>query len=308
MPSLTEVQTETAVWLPEFVAKARQLALKGTVNNFIPALSRVDPAKLGFSLLSLDGTSVHFGGCNEKLSIQSISKLYAMHILVNKDSDGLWARVGQTPSATYRFDTISQLEQDAGIPRYPFLNSGALVMTDMLCDITDDPTSLILEHLETALGLPGLQIDRDVAISEYETADRNRALGYYLKSHRNLKHSVEKVVRAYCEMCAITMSCQELATAAFAFANNGCDLHGRQIIAPAEVRKINMVTQLCGLYGDSLSFSTPLNLAAKSGSGGGIVAALPGRFSIAAWSPPLTETGNSVAAMHLLQQSCGVVS
>jgi glutaminase len=42
-------------------------------------------------------------------------------------------------------------------------------------------------------------------------------------------------------------------------------------------------------------------LPAKSGVGGGIIAVSPGKFGIAAFSPPLDAAGNSVRAQRAIQ-------
>jgi glutaminase len=49
-----------------------------------------------------------------------------------------------------------------------------------------------------------------------------------------------------------------------------------------------------GLYTSSGDWAYTVGLPGKSGVGGGLLAVVPGKFAIAAFSPPLDEAGNSV--------------
>ena len=55
-----------------------------------------------------------------------------------------------------------------------------------------------------------------------------------------------------------------------------------------------------GLYDDSCKWLYATGLPAKSGVGGGILAVSPGKFGIAAISPPLDAAGNSVKAQKAI--------
>jgi glutaminase len=62
-------------------------------------------------------------------SIQSISKVITLALVIAKDGGVLWTRVGREPSRS-PFNYLVQLEYEHGIPRNPFINAGALVITD----------------------------------------------------------------------------------------------------------------------------------------------------------------------------------
>jgi glutaminase len=48
-------------------------------------------------------------------------------------------------------------------------------------------------------------------------------------------------------------------------------------------------------------------LPAKTGVGGGIVAVVPGRFAIAAFSPRLNEAGNSIRSLNAIRDIAGTL-
>lgn len=58
----------------------------------------------------------------------------------------------------------------------------------------------------------------------------------------------------------------------------------------------------CGLYDESGNFAYRVGMPGKSGVGGGIVAVIPGKLSIAVWSPKLNEHGNSVIGVETLER------
>ncbi|MPN33924.1 Glutaminase 2 [bioreactor metagenome] len=58
----------------------------------------------------------------------------------------------------------------------------------------------------------------------------------------------------------------------------------------------------CGLYNESGDFAYRVGLPGKSGVGGGIVALLPGKFAVAAWSPELNSNGNSYRSIEALER------
>ena len=57
----------------------------------------------------------------------------------------------------------------------------------------------------------------------------------------------------------------------------------------------------CGTYDAVGDFAYRVGLPAKSGVGGGIVAAMPGAFSVCVWSPGLDAHGNSLLGLEALE-------
>jgi glutaminase len=84
-------------------------------------------------------------------------------------------------------------------------------------------------------------------------------------------------------------------------ANGGTNpVTGKPILNPEQVSKVLAVMATAGLYDDSGKWLYMTGLPAKSGVGGGLIAVSPGKFGIAAISPPLDEAGNSVRSQKAI--------
>lgn len=287
--------------LRDIVEHVRPAFGKGHVADYIPELSRVDPRKFGIAVAGIDGSEAAAGDCDEPFSLQSITKLFALQLALNRGGDEIWMRVGKEPSGT-PFNHLAILEAEQGAPRNPFVNAGALAVTDYLMGRTPDPAALVLAFIRASGGFSEGSIDEAVAASEIATAHKNRAIAHILKIHQRIDHAPDAVVDAYCRQCAIAASVRQLARAALPLAAAGFSRHGGEsIMAPRLVRRVNAVMMTCGMYDSTGSFAYRVGLPAKSGVGGGIVAVAPGLGTIAVWSPELDRAGNSLVGTIALE-------
>lgn len=272
---------------------------QGHVATYIPPLANVDPNKLGIALALPSGQVFFAGDAAERFSIQSISKLFTLTLALPLDSEGLWKRVGREPSGS-RFNSLVQLESERGVPRNPFINAGALVVTDVILDHLDDAKLTVLDLVRRLSGSNDITYDLAVAQGEQATGDRNKAMAWFIRSFGNLRNSPDAVLDAYFHHCALSMSCIELAKAGVFLANGGLDAQGRRVMSLQQSKYVNALMLTCGTYDAAGEFAYRVGLAAKSGVGGGILAVLPGRFSVCVWSPGLGPTGNSLLGMKAL--------
>jgi glutaminase len=290
--------------LNEALAAAAPLRAAGRVADYIPALARVDPRKLGIAFCGADGVVHGAGDCDEPFSIQSISKIFTLALALEKVGVGLWERVGREPSGG-AFNSIVQLETEKGIPRNPLINPGAIVVTDALIGERGDADAAIAALLALLRGQArdaDIAVDEEVAASESETGARNRSLAWFMKNFGNLQNPVETVLGAYFRQCAVAMSCRQLARAGLFLAFDGRDPETDEEVCPSHrARRINSVMLLCGHYDNSGEFAFRVGLPGKSGVGGGILAIAPGHGAIAAWSPALNQAGTSAAGAAALE-------
>lgn len=268
---------------------------RGDVASYIPELARVDPNQFAIAIADVDGTIVSAGDASVPFSVQSITKVFTLTIALGKVGDQLWSRVGREPSGS-SFNSIVQLEHEHGIPRNPFINAGAIAVTDTVVSGHQPREALgeILRFVQSVADDADITIDAAVAESEQRTGFRNRALANYMKSFGVLDNPVEFTLGVYFHHCAIAMTCEQLAKAGRFLANDGqMPGTGCAVISKEAARRINAIMLTCGHYDGSGEFAYRVGLPGKSGVGGGILAIVPGRASIAVWSPGLDAAGNS---------------
>ena len=274
---------------------------EGEVTRYIPELASVDPQKFGVHLCTLDGRQYGVGDNEEKFSIQSITKVLALTIAFEHLGDDLWSRVGVEPSGS-PFNSLWQLEYEKGKPRNPLINSGAIVICDILCSLFPDPKSVLIEYVRKISGVQTINYNPKVAASEKSLGFRNTALINLMKASGNIQNEIDKVLDLYYYQCSLEMTCKELARTFLLYANHGMLIDtGEQIITSSMTKRINAIMQTCGFYDEAGEFSFKVGLPGKSGIGGGIVAVHPGKYSVAVWSPRLNKKGNSVKGMKFLE-------
>lgn len=273
---------------------------RGKVADYIPPLAKVSPDKYAISVCTVDGKRYNIGDYTEKFSIQSISKVFTLAMLAPMVGKELWESVGKEPSGS-PFNSLVQLEYEKGIPRNPFINAGALVITDKLVEKVPDLNDKVLEFVRGLAGDDDIFYNREVAASEYVTGERNKALAHLMKSFGNFKGKVSQVISAYCHHCSIEMSTEQLAKAFLFLANGGVNpLNGEVVVGTRDAKRINAIMLTCGFYDESGDFAYRVGMPGKSGVGGGIVAVIPGKLSIAVWSPELNAHGNSYRGIATL--------
>lgn len=290
--------------LEEIAEEVSPHLTEGKVADYIPALAKVDPRRFGMSLTLFDGTQYSVGDADERFSIQSISKVFTFTLALDHYGKAMYRRIGREPSGN-PFNSLVQLEYEHGIPRNPFINAGAINVTDALISHAGYSTAAwneILEFIITIADDDSITFDEEVATSEMEHGFRNMALANLMKSFGNLDNDVDDVVTTYFRHCAIEMDTKMLSRSMLYLANHGVDpINGRVHITTQQAKRINAVMLTCGHYDASGDFAFHVGLPAKSGVGGGIVAVIPKKMGIAVWSPGLNAQGNSLVGTKALE-------
>src|SRR3546814_14811941 len=79
--------------LPHHIDEAMKLAAahlgEGRVADYIPALAKVDPDKLGFAPALPDGTIHASGDADEPFSIQAVSKVFTLALALRRVGSGI---------------------------------------------------------------------------------------------------------------------------------------------------------------------------------------------------------------------------
>ncbi|MGW0468878.1 glutaminase [Streptomyces sp. NPDC003027] len=287
--------------LERIAEEMADLAVRGRPADYIPALASADPRRFGMAVAELDGTVYGVGDWQHPFSTQSVTKVFTLALSLAREGDALWEHVGREPSGN-PFNSLVQLEYENGIPRNPFINAGALVVTDRLHRLTGDASGCLLDFLRAESGNQDLDFDRDVAASETERGDRNAALGHFMASYGNIVNPVPDLLREYFRQCSIAASCADLALATGFLARHGIRADGSRLLTRSQAKQVNAVMLTCGTYDAAGDFAYRVGLPGKSGVGGGIIAVVPGRCTLCVWSPGLDERGNSVAGVAALDR------
>lgn len=277
---------------------------EGHVATYIPELAKADKNDLGICIVTLKGEIYKSGLADKKFTIQSISKVISLMLaILDNGRDNVFKRVGVEPTGD-RFNSIVNLEiRDKDKPYNPMVNSGAIVTTSLIGgDTQEEKFERLLDFTRKVTGNPNIGINEQVYKSELETGDRNRALGYFLKSSGFLEGNVDDVLDLYFKQCSLEVNTEDLAKFGAMLANDGIlPWSGEKVISRDICRIIKTIMVTCGMYDDSGKFAVHIGIPAKSGVGGGILASVPRRMGIGVYGPSLDEKGNSIGGKNILR-------
>ena len=289
--------------LDEIDAELRpRLGQEGKVASYIPALARVEAAQFGIALRTCAGLEAAAGESAVPFSIQSVSKLFALTLGMRLLGDALWERIHREPSGN-PFNSLLQLESEQGVPRNPFINAGAIAVSDRLVSTLGAGAKAGLLEMLSSLTGEAIAFDDEVAGSEATTGFRNVALANFMKSFGKIDNEVAAVLDFYFHQCAVRMSCRQLARAAGYLCRDGAHpLDGASaVVSERQARRLNALMLTCGTYDAAGEFAYRIGLPCKSGVGGGIVAVVPDTLSLCVWSPAVDASGNSVLGTQALE-------
>ncbi len=274
--------------------------VSGAVADYIPELSKADPAHFGISLATLDGHVYEVGDTRIPFTIQSMSKPFVFALAL--DTLGA-ARVESVIGVEPSGDPFNSIRLNAeNHPFNPMVNAGAIACTGLIHEAKGDGA---FEYIRQALGrFAGRDLDVDDAVyaSENATGDRNRAIGYLLRTNAVVKQNVTSVLEAYFRQCAVLVTARDIAVMAATLANRGINpVTGEQVVTPYAISRTLSVMTSSGMYDYAGEWIYRIGIPAKSGVGGGILAALPARLGLGSYSPKLDKHGNSVRGIKVCE-------
>jgi len=272
----------------------------GAVADYIPELKRANPESFGVSAVTIDGQVYEAGDSQVPFTIQSVSKAFvfafALELLGLNEVE---ARIGVEPSGE-AFNSIRLTADNR--PFNPMVNAGAIACSGLICEARGaDAFEAIRDTLSRFAGRE-LGVDEAVYTSERETGDRNRAIGWLLRNYSVIRDNVNAVLDVYFRQCAILVTARDLATMAATLANRGVNpVTGDQIVKPNVVARTLSVMTSSGMYDYAGEWTYRVGIPAKSGVGGGIVAALPSQIGLGTFSPRLDVHGNSIRGLKVCE-------
>ena len=273
----------------------------GKTADYIPELSRANPDQFGVALTSSDGYIHAIGDSLQEFTIQSISKAFAyslaLELVGEKEVNKI---IGVEPSGE-AFNSIRF--QNDNRPFNPMINAGAIACTALICSVEKSKAFKKIQKIMSDFAGRNLSLDEKVFKSENATGDRNRAIAWLLKNNKIIKTNVEQSLVTYFKQCSLLVSARDLATMGATLACNGINpVTKKRVISVENALKTMSIMVSSGMYDYSGEWVYRVGFPAKSGVGGGIIAALPSQFGLGTFSPPLDRQGNSVRGIEVCKR------
>ena len=272
----------------------------GAVADYIPELGKADPDHFGIGLATIDGHVYEVGDTRIAFTIQSMSKPFVFALALDTlGAARVESAIGVEPSG----DPFNSIRLNAdNHPFNPMVNSGAIACSGLIHEAKGDGAfECIRESLSRFAGRD-LGVDEAVFASESATGDRNRAIGYLLRNSGVIRDSVDAVVQLYFRQCSILVTARDIAIMAATLANRGRNpVTGEQVVTPYAISRTLSVMTSSGMYDYAGEWIYRVGIPAKSGVGGGILAALPARLGLGSYSPRLDTHGNSVRGIKVCE-------
>ncbi|WP_299300605.1 glutaminase A [uncultured Brachybacterium sp.] len=296
--TVPEISEEIGAILPD-----RGISGSAEAVGDIPELSYLSGARddhLGMAVCTIDG-EITSAGTDHAFPMQSISKAFAYGAAIDLHGmDYVDSVVDEEPTGE-EFNALS-LDPYSKKPKNPLVNIGAIRTHAMLGPTQVDRTRRLREVLDAAAGRP-LELHEETRDEELTTADRNLALAYMLRAAGSMSEDAAEVVAGYVEGCAVLTTVTDLAVMAATLASGGTNpLTGEEVFSRVAARQVLSVMLTCGMYDNAGDWVGDVGLPAKSGVGGGIIAALPSRFGLASYAPQLDLHGNSVRGTYFFER------
>lgn len=297
--------------LAGLVDEVRPFLKGGSVSSYLPSLARarVEDVEVAVDL----GGSQPFraGDTCGRFTMQSVVKIFTLLLALHDRGESyVFERVGRD-QAVGAFNSFETFDRTTGVPVNPFVNSGALTVVDMLRG--DDPehkVARVLQLVRSLSGNPTITIDEDLARSELERSDRNRALGYFMRSSGLMSSDVDEILWAYCQLCAIEVGVEDLARAGRVLSDDTWTGQDDGMPPRRDVRTVRRLMLTTGMYAASGEYACRVGVPAKCGVSGATIGIVPGVGGIGIYGPSLDEGSNSVGGlrlMELLSEVLGVV-
>jgi glutaminase len=272
----------------------------GEVADYIPELKRANTAHFGIALVTIDGHVYEVGDSAVPFTIQSVSKAFVFALALEMvGEERVAAAIGVEPSGE-AFNSIRLTNDNR--PFNPMVNAGAIACSGLIHHVEGaDAFERIRQKLSDFAGRD-LAVDDAVHQSEVITGNRNRAIAWLLCNYSVIQGDVDAVLDTYFRQCAVLVTARDLAVMAATLANRGINpVTGVKVITPNVVARTLSVMTSSGMYDYAGEWIYRVGMPAKSGVGGGIVAALPSQLGLGTFSPRLDSHGNSARGLKVCE-------
>jgi glutaminase len=267
----------------------------GAVSEVYPALARVSVDLFGICVVAASGHISTAGDADHEFAIMSVSKPFVFALVCQAlGADVVRDRLGVNATGL-QFNSLEAVERSADGRTNPMVNSGAIATTSLVPGASSDARwRTIHEGLSRFAGRE-LPLNDDVYTSATATNFRNQGIASLLRSRERIYIDSAEATDLYTRQCALNVSARDLAVMGATLADGGVNpLTGERVVSPATCHYALAVMATAGLYETSGDWLYDVGLPGKSGIGGGIVTAAPGKGGVGTFAPRLDAAGNSV--------------
>ncbi len=274
----------------------------GAQASYIPELAKVNPDYFGIAVVTVEGDVYSAGSVEQNFTLQSASKPFVYGMALEEHGrEFIRSRVGVEPSGE-AFNSIVELEKNTHRPYNPMINSGAIAISSFIQDKGKAKRlERILNLFSDYVNHP-VSIDESVFLSEKKTAHRNRSIAHLLRHFDVIGDDIDESLDLYFKQCSVLVNTHDLAAMAATLANNGVQPKSqKRVIKEEYVSDILSLMFTCGMYDTAGEWAYTVGLPAKSGVSGCILAVVPGKMGIAAYSPLIDQHGHSVRSVKAIK-------
>ncbi|KAL7302615.1 hypothetical protein TKK_0004677 [Trichogramma kaykai] len=286
---------------------------QGRLATYIPQLARVNPNQWGVSVCTIDGQRFGIGDNRVPFTMQSCSKPLTYAIALEQlGQERVHQYVGQEPSGRNFNELVLDHNKK---PHNPMVNAGGILVCSMLKDLVKPEQTLAekfdftLNYFKRLAGGEKLGFNNAVFLSEREAADRNYAIGHYMREHGCYPEKpadLRELLDYYFQCCSMESNCEAMSVIAATLANGGiCPTTEEKVLLPETTRDVLSLLHSCGMYDYSGQFAFRVGLPAKSGVSGAMLVVVPNVMGICVWSPPLDPMGNSCRGVQFCEELVG---
>jgi len=277
----------------------------GKNADYIPILTETPSDLFGVVIVTRDGKVYGAGDIDYIFSIQSVAKPFTAALVMSEQGPAvLREKIGVEPTGMAFNSKLALAVYENSVN--PLVNAGAIATVSLVqASSEQERWGKVQQNLSDFAGRP-LTVLEKVYESEYTTAFGNRGIANLLYDWGRLYSDPEEALRVYTRECSVGVSARDLGMMGATLANSGMNpLTRKQVMPVQNVPELLAVMATAGFYDESGDWMYTAALPAKTGVGGGIVAVVPGRFAIAAFSPRLNEAGNSVRSLKAIRYIAG---
>ena len=271
---------------------------EGHNADYIPYLANVDKDLFGISICLVDGQKIEVGDVDFQFGIESVSKVHTAILAMRQYGvDKVLEMIGADATGL-PFNSIIAILLESDHPSTPLVNAGAIAACSMIKPLgnSDAKWEAIVNNITDLCGSSPTLI-QELYKSESDTNYNNRSIAWLLKNYDRIYDDPDLALDLYTRQCSLGISTTQLAIAGATIASVGINPTTKKQVFEAEIApKITAMISTVGFYEHTGNWLYSSGIPAKTGVGGGVMGVFPGLFGIAAFAPPLDESGNSVKA------------